>query len=99
MSSRNQYYIYIITNKPNGTLYTGVTKSLQKRMYEHQHGLHEGFSKKYGLKQLVYYERFEDINNAISREKQIKGWIRKKKINLIKTMNPDWKDLSRELFH
>ncbi|MDA3860662.1 MAG: GIY-YIG nuclease family protein [Melioribacteraceae bacterium] len=76
-------YTYIITNKKNGTLYIGVTSNLFKRIYEHKNGLFDGFSKKYSLKKLVYYEISEDIATAIQREKQLKNWHRDWKINLI----------------
>jgi putative endonuclease len=82
-----------MTNK-SGTLYTGVTNNLERRIYEHKHHLVNGFTKKYRIERLVYFEETNDINAAISREKQIKGWVRKKKIALIESMNPDWKDLS-----
>jgi putative endonuclease len=81
-----------MTNK-SGTLYTGVTNNLERRIYEHKHHLVDGFTKKYRIEKLVYFEETNDINAAISREKQIKGWLRKKKIALIESMNPDWKDL------
>ncbi len=86
-------YVYIITNKRNGTLYTGVTSNLQKRSWEHKEGAVDGFSKKYGLKILVWYEVHDDIEQAIIREKQIKKWNRKWKLRIIEEMNPDWKDL------
>ena len=82
-----------MTNK-SGTLYTGVTNNLERRIYEHKHHLVNGFTKKYKIGKLVYFEETNDINAAISREKQIKGWLRKKKIALIESMNPGWKDLS-----
>jgi putative endonuclease len=82
-----------MTNK-SGTLYTGVTSNLGRRIYEHKHHLVNGFTKKYKIGKLVYFEETNDINAAISREKQIKGWLRKKKIALIESMNPGWKDLS-----
>jgi putative endonuclease len=85
--------IYIITNKKYGTLYVGVTSNLPQRIYQHKQGLIEGFSKKYDLKNLVYYEVFDDMTNAIEREKQIKAGNRKKKIELIELMNKEWKDL------
>ena len=93
MTSQYQYFVYIMTNK-SGTLYTGVTNNLEKRVYEHKHHLVNGFTKKYRIDKLVYFEETNDINVAISREKQIKGWLRKKKIALIESMNPGWKDLS-----
>ncbi len=83
-----------MTNKWNTVLYTGVTSNLEKRVYEHKLKLKEGFTKKYNVNKLVYYEIFEDVYEAIVREKQIKGGSRKKKIDLIEGMNPEWKDLS-----
>jgi putative endonuclease len=87
------YYVYIMTNKSR-TLYTGVTNDLERRVYEHKNKLVEGFTKKYNITQLVYWEEYGDIREAIAREKQIKGWLRAKKIALIESINPDWKDLS-----
>jgi len=88
------YYVYLITNYKNSTLYTGVTSNLEKRIYEHRKVLkRNSFSSKYKLKKLVYYEQHRNINSAIKREKQIKGWIRKKKNHLIESINPDWSDL------
>ena len=84
-----------MTNKSK-TLYTGVTNNLQRRIYEHKHKLIKGFTSKYNITKLVYYEEYNDINDAIRREKQIKGWSRKKKIELIESVNPEWKDLSEE---
>ncbi|MBA7495149.1 hypothetical protein ES702_05728 [subsurface metagenome] len=92
-----QYYIYIITNTRNTVLYTGVTSDLKKRVYEHKSKLVSGFTKKYNIIKLVYYEIFNDIYNAILREKQIKGGSRQKKINLINKMNPNWQDLYEDL--
>ncbi|RDU64613.1 excinuclease ABC subunit C [Helicobacter didelphidarum] len=88
-----QAYIYIITNKRNGTLYTGVTSDLVKRIYEHKHKLTQGFSAKYGLDMLVYYEIFDNIESAIEREKYLKGKRREFKIKLINDFNPAWEDL------
>ena len=85
-------YTYILFNKPNGTLYTGVTSNLIKRMQEHK-SLIKGFTKKYDVTKLGYFEEHTSITNAIEREKKIKGGSRAKKIELIKSMNPDWKDL------
>jgi putative endonuclease len=82
-----------MTNK-SGTLYTGVTNNLERRIYEHKHHLVKGFTNKYNIDKLVYFEETTDINAAISREKRIKGWLRKKKIALIESLNPGWKDLS-----
>jgi len=78
----------------NGTLYVGMTNNLQRRIYEHKHGLVEGFTKKYNVHKLVYYEEVSDVNVAIEREKQIKKWNREWKVNLIKSKNPVWRDLS-----
>ena len=86
-------YVYILTNAGNTVLYTGVTGNLIKRVYEHKNKMIDGFTKKYNLHKLVYYEALEDIMNAIIREKQIKGWLRRKKIALIGRMNPRWEDL------
>ena len=86
-------YIYIIFNKRNGTLYTGVTSDLVKRIYQHKNKLVEGFSKRYGIDKLGYYEVYENIEIAIIREKQIKAGSRKNKLKLIETINPNWEDL------
>lgn len=86
-------YLYILTNTNNTVLYTGVTSNLVKRIYEHKNKIIQGFTKKYNLHKLAYYEVFEDIMNAIRREKQVKGWLRSKKISLIEKTNPDWVDL------
>ncbi len=88
-----QYYIYLLTNKYNKVLYTGVTNNLVRRIYEHKTGICKGFSKKYNLHKLIYYEVFDDIDTAIAREKQIKFGSRNKKIQLVETMNPEWDDL------
>ena len=90
-------WIYIMTNRPNGTLYTGVTNNLARRVFEHREGLLEGFTKSYGLKRLVYYERYENISDAIQREKNIKHWPRAWKARLILDMNPGWRDLCGDL--
>jgi predicted GIY-YIG superfamily endonuclease len=89
--------IYIMANKFNGTIYTGVTSDLIKRVYEHKNSLVQGFTQKYGCKLLVYYEYCDDMMAAIEREKQIKGGSRKKKIALINSMNPKWHDLYNSL--
>lgn len=86
-----------MTNKMNTVLYTGVTNHIQRRVYEHKRKLIKGFTKRYNVTKLVYYEVFEDPYNAIAREKQIKGGPRQKKINLISSVNPHWKDLYDEL--
>lgn len=88
-----QYYVYIMTNFEETTLYIGVTNDLERRVYEHKNKLYEGFSKRYNLKNLVYYEIFDDINLAIEREKYLKGKTRKFKNNLVNNFNPEWKDL------
>jgi len=92
-----QYYIYIMTNKTNAVLYTGVTSDLKRRVYEHKEKLVDGFTKRYNITKLVYHEVFEDIENAILREKQIKGGSRQKKIELVNSMNKEWQDLYGEL--
>jgi len=93
----NQYYVYMMTNKGNKILYTGVTNDLRKRIYEHKEKLVEGFSKRYNLNKLVYFETCGDIQSAISREKQIKDGSRQKKIDLINNFNNKWRDLYDEL--
>ena len=90
---KNQYYIYILANKRNGTLYIGVTSNLVKRVYEHKNNIIDGFTKKYSIHKLVYYEITDDIESAIRREKQLKKWNRKWKMNLIENSNPKWIDL------
>ena len=92
-----QYYIYIMTNPNNTVLYTGVTNNLPRRVYEHKEKIIEGFTKKYNVTKLVYFEEFPDIYSAIKREKQIKAGSRQKKIDLINSINPEWKDLAVEL--
>lgn len=92
-----QYYLYIMTNNYNTVLYTGVTNDLQRRVYEHKSKLLEGFTKKYNITKVVYYEIFEDANAAISREKQIKAGSRQKKIDLVNSVNQEWKDLYDDL--
>lgn len=91
------YYVYILANWNNKVLYIGVTNNLIRRVYEHKNELVEGFTKKYKIHKLVYYEITSDVYSAISREKQLKGWKREKKNELVNIMNPDWKDLYREL--
>jgi putative endonuclease len=88
-----QYYVYIMTNRSK-TLYTGVTNDLMRRVYEHKNKMVDGFTKKYNITKLVYYEETDDVQAAIAREKQIKGWLRKKKMALIESVNPEWKDLN-----
>ena len=90
-------YVYILSNKRNGTLYVGVTSNLVKRIFEHKEKVVNGFSAKYNLDLLVYYEEWWSIEEAIQREKQLKAGNRKKKLGLIESINPDWKDLSEYL--
>ena len=92
-----EYYVYIMTNKSR-TLYTGVTNDLMRRVYQHKNKLVSGFTNKYNIQYLVYYESTSNVYAALKREKQIKGWLRAKKIALIDLMNPEWKDLSEEWF-
>jgi len=92
-----QYYVYLLTNKRNTVLYTGVTNDLQRRVYEHREKLVSGFTKKYNIYKLVYYEETKSIEAAILREKQIKGGSRHKKLDLIVAMNPQWRDLYEEI--
>ena len=89
----NKYYVYIITNKFNTVLYTGMTNNLQRRMNEHMYKVNNGFTKLYNISKLVFYEETNDVKKAIAREKQIKGWTRVKKVALIESVNPQWKDL------
>jgi putative endonuclease len=91
------YYVYLLTNQRLNVLYTGVSNDLLRRVYEHKNKLLKGFTQKYNVDCLVYYEVHTDINNAIAREKQIKGWSRQKKNALIKQFNPSWKDLYEDL--
>lgn len=90
-----QFYVYIMTNRSR-TLYTGVTNDLQRRVFEHKHKLIPGFTQKYNITNLVYYEATGDVREAIAREKQIKGWLRAKKVALIESVNSDWRDLSED---
>ncbi len=97
----HNYYVYIVTNKNKTVLYTGVTNNLQRRLWEHEQNAipfrHSSFAGKYNAYHLIYYEQFEYIQNAIAREKEIKGWRRSKKEDLIKTMNPEWRFLNEEI--
>ena len=97
MSDR-QYCVYIMTNAHKTTLYTGVTNELQRRVLEHRAGKGSGFTKKYNITKLVYVESGDDINSAIAREKQLKAGSRRKKVELIESINPEWKDLFEEYF-
>ncbi|MBI5206848.1 MAG: GIY-YIG nuclease family protein [Candidatus Firestonebacteria bacterium] len=92
-----QYYVYIIASKSR-TIYIGVTDNLERRVYEHKHKIIPGFTSKYNINRLVYYEQTNDILVAIKREKELKGWIRIRKIALIESINPIWQDLSEEWY-
>lgn len=91
--AEKHYYVYIMTNRSR-TLYAGVTNDLHRRVYQHKHKLTPGFTSKYNITRLVYFEDTGDVRGAIEREKQIKGWLRAKKIALIESKNPEWQDLS-----
>jgi putative endonuclease len=90
------YYVYMMTNWNNKVLYTGVTNNLERRVYEHKNKLVKGFTSKYNINKLVYFDYTDNVNSAIAREKQIKGWARKKKDALINSFNPEWRDLSKD---
>jgi len=90
------YFVYILTNTHNTTLYIGITNDLERRLYEHKNQLAPGFSQKYNLHKLVYFENTGDVRSAIAREKQLKGWTRSKKEVLINSQNPEWRDLSED---
>lgn len=92
--NNHQYYVYILSNRYNGTLYIGVSNDLERRIFEHKNKLVKGFSSKYGLDRLIYFEKFQFIEDAIKREKQLKNWNRQWKIDLIEKENQDWNDLS-----
>jgi putative endonuclease len=91
------YYVYILTNKPRGTLYVGVTNDLVRRIYQHREGAVPGFTKRYGLKQLVHFEHYDTPKLAIQREKNIKHWSRIWKLDLINASNPQWRDLYNDI--
>jgi putative endonuclease len=97
MAEDGEFCVYLLASKRNGTLYCGMTSNIIKRICEHKNGLAEGFSKKYKVKTLVYYERHATAENAIKREKQIKEWKRNWKIELIESLNPEWHDLYEHL--
>jgi putative endonuclease len=97
MKKERQYCVYILTNRSNKVLYIGVINDLIRRVFEHKNKLVDGFTKKYNLSKLVYYEITKDVESAIGREKQLKNWHRDWKINLITQFNPEWKDLGEEL--
>ena len=91
------YYVYMLTNKTNKVLYTGVTNNLKRRVYQHKNNLVQGFTQKYNVHKLVYYDCTNSVYDAISREKEIKGWKREKKNELVNKFNPEWKDLFEEI--
>ena len=91
-----QFYVYILSNKKNGTLYIGMTNDIERRMFEHKHEIVEGFTKKYKLYKLMYFEQFQYVGDTIKREKQLRNWNRQWKIDLIETDNKEWKDLSSD---
>ncbi|MEM6780290.1 MAG: GIY-YIG nuclease family protein [Pseudomonadota bacterium] len=97
MREEKRFYVYILASQHYGTLYIGMTSNLIKRMWEHQNGVVDGFSKKYSVKNLVYYEVHDTFETAMTREKQMKAWKRQWKINLIENQNPRWDDLSQNL--
>jgi putative endonuclease len=92
------YYVYILTNQTDKVMYIGVTNDLQRRIYEHKNELIEGFTKRYHVHKLVYYEGYQDVKEAIAREKTLKGFLRVRKNELVQTLNPTWMDLANELF-
>jgi putative endonuclease len=95
---RNTYFVYLLTNKNKTVLYTGVTNSLERRIWQHKQHEFPGFTKKYNCDRLVYFEDYSEVTDAITREKQIKGWTRAKKEALIATMNPEWNDLAADWY-
>ena len=95
--ANQQYYVYLMTNKYNTVLYIGVTNDLKRRVWEHKEKLVEGFTKRYNITKLVYYEVFDDVRAAIAREKQLKGGSRQKKVDLVNSMNREWHDLYEDL--
>ena len=96
MTMMKTYYVYILSSKRNGTLYIGVTNDLERRLYEHRNNLIEGFTNKYNVHHLVYYDDVNDIQSALQREKQLKRWTRKWKIELIEKVNPELRDLAED---
>jgi len=97
MNSR-EYYVYIMTSPHNTAIYVGVTNDLLRRVIEHKQKVTKGFTEKYNISKLVYYEEYEYIQDALDREKQLKGWLRTRKDKLIESINPGWKDLTEELY-
>jgi putative endonuclease len=94
MKTNHQYFVYLLASKIRGTLYIGVTNDLQRRVYEHKKAIIKGFTQKYGVNKLVYFETFQDVNEAIKREKNVKKWKRNWKIKLIEASNKKWNDLA-----
>lgn len=92
------FYVYILTNQSNKVLYTGITNDLERRLYEHQNKMVKGFTSKYNVNKLVYFDSTTEARSAIAREKQIKGWTRQKKLDLISELNPQWRDLSADWY-
>jgi len=97
VNKERRYFVYMLASERNGTLYVGVTGNLPKRLGEHRDALVEGFTKKYGVHKLVWFEEFSDVHEAILREKRIKKWRRTWKLELIEKMNPDWSDLFEQI--
>jgi putative endonuclease len=93
-----QYFIYMVTNFRQTALYTGITNSLQRRIWQHKHGTFAGFTKRYKCDRLVYFEEYTEVDQAIAREKQLKGWTRAKKNELIASVNPEWNDLAADWY-
>jgi putative endonuclease len=93
------FFVYMVTNRSRGVLYTGMTNDLERRVSEHRNGTVKGFTKQYKVDRLVYYENYGDVRDAITREKEIKGWRREKKNALVLTLNPKWEDLWQKLFN
>lgn len=91
------YFVYILSNKSNNVTYIGVTNNLARRVYEHKNKMVEGFTSKYNVNKLIYYEEFKETEYALKREKQLKGWTKLKKANLINKLNPEWKDLYNQI--
>ncbi|WP_109097194.1 GIY-YIG nuclease family protein [Aquimarina sp. AU58] len=98
LKPRHQYAVYILTNKKNGTLYIGMTNNLERRVFEHRSKYVDGFTKKYDLNKLIYFEIYQYVNDAIEREKRLKAWKRQWKINLIEEYNKDWNDLTSDWY-
>jgi len=91
------YFVYILSNKSNNVTYIGITNNLARRVYEHKNKMVEGFTSKYNVDKLIYYEEYKETQYALNREKQLKGWTKVKKANLINKLNPEWKDLYNQI--